>query len=597
MAKIKVSDYIASRLKNIYDIKNVFMVSGGGAMHLNDSFGKYIPYICNHNEQACAIAAEGYAKASSKLAVVNVTTGPGGLNCLNGVFGQWTDSVPVLYISGQVKRATTLASCPDLNLRQLGDQEADIISVVKPLTKYAVMVKNPLEIKYHLDRAVYEATTGRKGPVWLDIPIDVQAAVIEEQELIDFDISCKPPSTKEYCKITEVLNRLSLAKTPLIVAGHGIRLSGMKHTFLDILKNLNIPVVTTFNGFDLLSEDTPQYIGRIGTIGQRAGNFALQNADLVLFLGTRNNIRQISYNWENFARNAYKIVVDIDKAELEKPLVKPDMAIHADLADFLPLLKEALTSIDKPQWLTFCWDLKERYSFGNTKEYSQTGDKINVYYFVRRLTELMSENDVCVTANGTAIIASVQTAMVKNNQRIFSNSGDASMGYDLPAAIGACVANNKKNTICIAGDGSLMMNLQELQTLKHHNLPVKIFILNNDGYSSIKQTQTNFFEGRNTGAGTNSGVSIPDFVKVGSAFDIKSIRLESPDEIDNTIKDVLSAKGPVLCDVIVNPDYIFTPKLSSRKLEDGTMISPSLEDMYPFLPRDEYERNFYSPLK
>ena len=592
MAKIKVSDYIASRLKNIYDIKNVFMVSGGGAMHLNDSFGKYIPYICNHNEQACANAAEGYAKASSKLAVVNVTTGPGGLNCLNGVFGQWTDSVPVLYISGQVKRATTLASCPDLNLRQLGDQEADIISVVKPLTKYAVMVKNPLEIKYHLDRAVYEATTGRKGPVWLDIPIDVQAAVIDEQELIDFDISCKPPSTKEDCKITEVLNRLSLAKTPLIVAGHGIRLSGMKNTFLDILKNLNIPVVTTFNGFDLLNEDTPQYIGRIGTIGQRAGNFALQNADLVLFLGTRNNIRQISYNWENFARNAYKIVVDIDKAELEKPLVKPDMAIHADLADFLPLLKESLTSIDKPQWLTFCRDLKERYSFGNTKEYSQTGDKINVYYFVRRLTELMSENDVCVTANGTAIIASVQTAMVKNNQRIFSNSGDASMGYDLPAAIGACVANNKKNTICIAGDGSLMMNLQELQTLKHHNLPVKIFILNNDGYSSIKQTQTNFFEGRNTGAGTNSGVSIPDFVKVGSAFDIKSIRLESPDEIDNTIKDVLSAKGPVLCDVIVNPDYIFTPKLSSRKLEDGTMISPSLEDMYPFLPRDEYEKNF-----
>ena len=593
MAKIKVSDYIASRLKNIYDIKNVFMVSGGGAMPLNDSFGKYIPYICNHNEQACAIAAEGYAKASSKLAVVNVTTGPGGLNCLNGVFGQWTDSVPVLYISGQVKRATTLASCPDLNLRQLGDQEADIISVVKPLTKYAVMVKNPLEIKYHLDRAVYEATTGRKGPVWLDIPIDVQAAVIDEQELIDFDISCKPPSTKEDCKITEVLSRLSLAKTPLIVAGHGIRLSGMKHTFLDILKNLNIPVVTTFNGFDLLNEDTPQYIGRIGTIGQRAGNFALQNADLVLFLGTRNNIRQISYNWENFARNAYKIVVDIDKAELEKPLVKPDMAIHADLADFLPLLKESLTSIDKPQWLTFCRDLKERYSFGNTKEYSQTGDKINVYYFVRRLTELMSENDVCVTANGTAIIASVQTAMVKNNQRIFSNSGDASMGYDLPAAIGACVANNKKNTICIAGDGSLMMNLQELQTLKHHNLPVKIFILNNDGYSSIKQTQTNFFEGRNTGAGTNSGVSIPDFVKVGSAFDIKSIRLESPDEIDNTIKNVLSAKGPVLCDVIVNPDYIFTPKLSSRKLEDGTMISPSLEDMYPFLPRDEYEKNFY----
>ena len=591
MAKIKLSDYIAKRLKEIYNIPLFFMVSGGGAMHLNDSLGRYIPYICNHNEQACAIAAEGYARVSQKLAVVNVTTGPGGLNCLNGVFGQWTDSVPVLYISGQVKYSTTMDSCKDIPLRQLGDQEVDIISVVKPLTKYAVMVTKPEEIKYHLDRAIHEATTGRKGPVWLDIPINVQSALIDEKDLIDFDITCKAaPSAKE-CKTDEILKRIEAAKRPLIIAGHGIRLSGMKDTFLKLIKKLNIPVVTTFNGIDLLPSDFPNCIGRIGTIGQRAANFALQNADLVLCLGTRNNIRQVSYNWENFAKKAFKIMVDIDAAELQKPLVKPDMAINADLEDFLPLLETEAKNIEKKEWLEFCKNLKTKYSFKNTPEYNQNGEKINVYHFIHRLTELLKEKDVCVTANGTAIVASVQTAVIKENQRYFSNSGDASMGYDLPAAIGACLANNKKNTVCLAGDGSIMMNLQELQTIVHNNLPVKIFIINNDGYSSIKQTQNNFFEGRNTGAGRTSGVSLPDFVKVGQAFGIESFKLEKPDEVDNVIEKTLNAANPVICEVLVNPDYIFSPKLSSKKLPDGTMVSPSLENMYPFLPEDEYKSN------
>ena len=591
MAKIKLSDYIAKRLKEIYNIQLFFMVSGGGAMHLNDSLGRYIPYICNHNEQACAIAAEGYARVSQKLAVVNVTTGPGGLNCLNGVFGQWTDSVPVLYISGQVKYSTTMDSCKDIPLRQLGDQEVDIISVVKPLTKYAVMVTKPEEIKYHLDRAIHEATTGRKGPVWLDIPINVQSALIDEKDLIDFDITCNAaPSAKE-CKTDEILKRIEAAKRPLIIAGHGIRLSGMKDTFLKLLKKLDIPVVTTFNGIDLLPSDFPNCIGRIGTIGQRAANFALQNADLVLCLGSRNNIRQVSYNWENFAKKAFKIMVDIDAAELQKPLVKPDMAINADLEDFLPLLETEAKNIEKKEWLEFCKNLKAKYSFKNTPEYIQNGEKINVYHFIHRLTELLKEKDVCVTANGTAIVASVQTAVIKENQRYFSNSGDASMGYDLPAAIGACLANNKKNTVCLAGDGSIMMNLQELQTIVHNNLPVKIFIINNDGYSSIKQTQNNFFEGRNTGAGRTSGVSLPDFVKVGQAFGIESFKLEKPDEIDNAIEKTLNAANPVICEVLVNSDYIFIPKLSSKKLPDGTMISPSLENMYPFLPEDEYKSN------
>lgn len=590
MSKIKVSDYIAKRLKEIYNVKNVFMVSGGGAMHLNDSFGKYIPYICNHNEQASAIAAEGYAKASQKLAVVNVTTGPGGLNCLNGVFGQWTDSVPVLYISGQVKFSTTLASCPDIKLRQLGDQEADIISVVKPLTKYAKMVTEPKEIKYHLDKAIHEATTGRKGPVWLDIPMNVQSALVEEDELIDCDYSCGISPTKNDCKIEEIISKLKNAKRPLIVAGHGIRLSGQKSNFIKLLDKFKIPVVTTFNGFDLIPDNHPCFIGRIGTIGQRCGNFALQNADIVMFLGTRNNIRQISYNWENFAKNAYKIIVDIDNAELQKPTVKPDMAINIDLEDFLPLLAESAGEITKPDWLDFCKKLKEKYSFENTAEYKHT-DKINAYGAVRRITELLPQGAACVLGNATAIIASMQTALIKENQRYFSNSGDASMGYDVPAAIGACVASGNQSTFCITGDGSIMMNIQELQTIKHNNLPVKIFIINNDGYISIKQTQNNFFEGRNTGAGTNSGVSIPDFVKVGSAFGIESFRITRPDEIDGAINKMINSKTPLICEIMVNPDYIFSPKLSSKKLADGTMISPSLEDMYPFLPREEFEQN------
>lgn len=589
---IKLSDYIAKRLKEVYGVTNLFMVSGGGAMHLNDSFGKYIPYICNHNEQACAIAAEGYARVNQELAVVNVTTGPGGLNCLNGVFGEWTDSVPVLYISGQVKFPTTIASCPDIPLRQLGDQEVDIISVVKPLTKYAKMVTDPNEIKYHLDRAIYEATTGRKGPVWLDIPINIQASMIEEDDLKDF----VPPKKIIYeLKINDIISKLKDAKRPLLIAGHGIRLAGMIDVFKNIIDNYDIPFVTTFNGFDMIPSNHKNFVGRIGTIGQRCGNFALQNSDLVICLGTRNNIRQASYNFENFAKNAYKISVDIDGAELNKPTVIPDFKVNADLAEFLPEFEKAL----KPdilknmssEWLDFSKKLQDKYSFENTREYHQSGDKINVYSFVRRVTELMKEKDVCVMANATATICTFQTAEIKENQRFFSNSGDASMGYDLPAAIGACVANNRKNTVCFAGDGSIMMNLQELQTIKHHNLPIKIFILNNDGYISIKQTQNNFFEGRNTGAGVNSGVTTPDFVKIGNAFAIEAFRITDPEDVDTAIKKMLMSDKPMICEVMVNPDYIFTPKLSSRKLEDGSMISPSLEDMFPFLDREEFNSN------
>jgi len=588
MSKIKVSDYIAKRLKEFYGIKHFFMVSGGGAMHLNDSLGRHIEYTANHHEQACAIAAEGYARVNQNLAVVNVTTGPGGLNCLNGVFGQWTDSVPVLYLSGQVKFSTTIASCPEIGLRQLGDQEVDIISVVKPLTKYAKMVTEPNEIKYHLDKAIYEATTGRFGPVWLDIPMNVQGAMIEESDLINFVPSEK---TQYELKIDEVIEKLTSAQRPLLVVGHGIRLSKQEEVLQEILKKVQIPLVTTFNGVDSIEDSHPCYIGRIGTIGQRAGNFALQNADLVLCLGTRNNIRQASYNYENFAKNAFKIVVDIDDAELNKPTVVPDLKIQADLAEFLPALLEKIPSLDNSEWMQWCQDKKAKFSFENTAEYQQNSDIINPYYFVHQLTEQMSENELCIATNGSACVCLFQTGTVKKGQRVFWNSGNASMGYDLPAAIGACVAHNRKNTICLAGDGSIMMNLQELQTIKHNNLPIKIFVIANEGYASIKQTQKNFFNGHMVGSGKDSGVSVPDFVKIGAAFGLKSVKIFNPADLDEKIAEVLKADEPVICEVVVNSDYSFSPKLSARKLDDGTMISPSLEDMFPFLSREEYEEN------
>ena len=585
---IKVSDYIAKRLKETYGVKHVFMVSGGGAMHLNDSFGKYLDYICNHNEQACSLAAEGYARLNQELAVVNVTTGPGGLNALNGLFGAWTDSAPILFVSGQVKYTTTMESCKDIPLRQLGDQEVDIISCVKSLCKYAVTVTDPKTIGYHLDRAVYEAMNGRRGPVWINVPINVQAALVNETELEFFAAPEKPVYD---LKITEIVNRLKSAERPVIVAGHGIRLAGQIENLKALLKKLPFPVVTTFNGFDVIENDDPHYIGRIGTVGQRAGNFTLQNADCVLFLGTRNNIRQASYNWENFAKRAFKIVVDIDQAELDKPTVRPDLAVRADLAEFLPALIEKTPQIKAENWLNWCRKRKTKFDFAHTPEYQQTGDQINAYAFTRRLSELLPEDDRFVMANGFCCVGPFQPAVIKKGQRYLLNSGDASMGYDLPAAIGMCIASGKRETVCFAGDGSIMMNLQELQTIKHHNLPIKIFVLNNDGYLSIKMTQNNFFEGRHCGDGRDSGVSTPDFVKVGEAFGIKSVKLTDPAKVDETVAAVLAANEPVLCEVIVNPDYIFSPKLSARKLPDGTMISPTLEDMFPFLDRDEFERN------
>ena len=516
---IKVSDYIAQRLKNFYGVKHVFLISGGGAMHLNDSFGKYLDYTCNHHEQASAMAAEGYARVNQELAVVNVTTGPGGLNTLNGVFGQWTDSVPVLYISGQVKYSTTINSCKVAGLRQLGDQEVDIVRVVTPLVKYAKTVTDPLEIKVVLDKAITMATTGRYGPVWIDIPMDVQGSYIDENDLYtdnpfvgtaydDCDIKCD-----------EVISLLKHANSPLIVAGHGLRLSQSQEIFLELIDKLKIPVVTTFNGVDIIAEDNDYYIGRVGTLGQRAGNFALQNADLIICLGTRNNIRQVSYNWEKYAPKAKIVVVDIDQAELSKPTIKIDLAICADVRDVINNFIYKLTHGEVPifsKWLIWCRSCKQKYHPTRELLYLNNNEYINPYLFTMRLTEAMSSTDVLVAGNGSACVCVFQAGVVKKGQRFIWNSGDASMGYDLPAAIGASIASPDRQVICLAGDGSLMMNLQELQTMKHYNLPIKLFVLNNDGYVSIQQTQNNFFSDNIVACTQDTGVTFPNFIKYDS---------------------------------------------------------------------------------
>ena len=586
---MKLSDYIVKRLEQ-YGVRHAFLVTGGGAMHLNDSFGKSkkIKLIFNHHEQASAIAAEGYARTKQQLAVVCVTTGPGGLNCLNGVFGAWTDSAPVLFISGQVKRATTLGTCPALPLRQLGDQETDIIRVVTPITKYARILRRPEDVETILEQAIFWATTGRPGPVWLDIPLDVQSAQIDPKKLKNFT---RPTAPKIYpaALLQKTIKLLSQAKKPLIVAGHGVRLAGAQKDLYKLISQTQTPVVTTFNGLDLVPETHPLFAGHIGTIGQRAGNFTLQNADVILFLGTRNNIRQVSYNWENFAKTATKIVVDIDPAELKKPTVRPDLPICADLKEVFPfLLKHLKKPLGTNAWRAHCQQL--RHDFSPLGEFTFSGDgKVHPYLFMDTLTQQLPAGQTIVAANATAFVAFFQAAHIKQNQRAFSNSGCASMGYGLPAAIGACITNGKP-VICLEGDGSIMMNLQELQTVKTNHLPLKIFILKNGEYHSIFQTQNNFFKGRLTGCNATSGVEVPDFVRVAKAFGLPALRITKNKELPSKIKRVLQHKGPLVCEVDCLSDYIFAPKLSARKLSNGILQSPTLEDMFPFLDRETYKK-------
>jgi acetolactate synthase-1/2/3 large subunit len=600
---MKLSNYIFKTLKS-NDIDTVFLVTGGGAMHLNDAVGRTegLTFICNHHEQASAIAAEGYARITNKPAILNVTTGPGGINALNGVYGAYTDSIPMIILSGQVKKETMLSTYQIPGLRQLGDQEVDIISMVKGITKYAVEITDPQSIRYHLEKAIYLCTNGRPGPCWLDIPIDVQAAIINENELPGFTENELVPLNENQLLIdvTLVIEQLKQANRPILLGSTGIRLADAVPEFQEFAELLEIPIVTTWT-HDIIHHDHPQYIGKQGSIGDRAGNFAVQNADLVLIIGSRMPIRQVSYNWENFARHAYKIYVDIDPAELQKPLLKADLPLLYDAKVFLKAMirelkknRTATNQLKRDQWLNWCRERKLKYPILQA-HHKDSNKPINPYYFLHELQQKLTGNDIIVCGNASACIITFQTSFIKKGQRLFSNSGCASMGYDLPAAIGAAVADPSKRIICIAGDGSLQMNIQELQTLVHHQFNIKLFVLDNNGYLSIKSTQKNFF-GLEIGSAPQNGVSFPDMEKIGKAYGIPSVTIEKFD-FNQQLEEALSSVGPMIINVKLDPDQLFEPKLSSKQLPGGKMISAPLEDMFPFLSKEELASNMIVPMK
>ena len=567
-------------------------------MHLNDSIGTSgLRYVCTHHEQAAAMAAEGYARITNLPAVLNVTTGPGGINALNGVFGAWTDSIPMLILSGQVKRETAMATYGLTDIRQLGDQEVDIIRMVRGITKYSVWVDDPATIAYHLERAWHLAQTGRPGPCWLDIPVDVQSAQIDPDTLRHYDpseddLGFSPAEVSQ--QVADTLKRIREAQRPVLFAGTGVRLANALPEFTAVARRLHIPVVTAWT-HDLIASDDELFCGRPGTIGERAGNFTVQNSDVLLILGSRLNIRQTSYNWPSFARFATKIQVDIDAAELRKPTIKPDIGIHCDVKLFLTEMLRQLEA-DAGQhsnsaheaWLQWCKERQAKFPVVLEKQ-KLAGPPLNPYYFIDRLFDILDGDDAVVCGNATACIVPYQAGKLKLGQRLISNSGSASMGYDLPAAIGVAFAKDGR-VICLAGDGSIQLNIQELQTIAHNKLPIKIFVLNNGGYLSIRQTQTGFFQGRLIGTGDTSGVSFPDMVKIGNAYGIPSFPITRISDLD-LIQTEMDKPGPTIFDVFLDVAQEFEPRLRSRILPDGKIQTPNLEDMYPFLSAEELAAN------
>jgi len=599
---IRLADYVMRTLVQ-RGVTDCFIVTGGGAMHLNDAVGRCegMRWLPNHHEQACAMAAQGYARMLNKPALVQVTTGPGGTNALTGVFGAFVDSLPMIVVSGQVKRETMMSSY-DLPLRQLGDQEVDIIAMAKPVTKYAACVTDPKTIRYHLERAIHEASAGRPGPVWIDIPVDVQAAMVDEDSMEVFTPEPKRPSPLKGPRlasvVADVAMRLAKAERPVIYAGSGVRLAGAAANFEKLARKLAIPVVTGFNAHDLLATDNPLFVGRPGTIGYRPGNFAVQNSDCVLVLGCRLNIRQISYAWQNFARAADLIVVDVDAAELAKPTIKPALAVHADAGEVIRMLlavKWPTHVAAHEEWVAWCAERKAKYPVV-LAEYWARENGVNPYCFGDALSKALEADDVIVTGDGTACISTFQSSKLRAGQRLFSDSGCAPMGFDLPAAIGACVAHERGRVMCIAGDGSIMLNVQELQTLRGHSLPVKLFIFNNNGYLSIRLTQDNFFPGNAVGAGPESGVTFPDFGKLAGGFGIPFERVTRNADLDAAIRATLAHDGPAICEVVLDAAQPFSPRVSSKRLSDGTMVTAPLEDMFPFLSESELASNMIVPM-
>ena len=605
----RLADYIADFLC-AHGVTDVFSVVGGGAMHLNDALGHHpdLHVTYNHHEQACAMAAEAYARLDNRIAAVCVTTGPGGTNALTGVVGGWLDSIPMFILSGQVRYDTTaryaMRFTGGLPLRAVGDQEYDIVKSVAPMTKFAAMLEDPQQIRFLLEKAWHLATTGRPGPVWLDIPVNYQGMYIDTDSLPGYDPTAEdaalPPPVAEDT-IRRVLDLVAGAKRPVFHAGYGIRLSGGYEAFRKAAEKLNIPIVTYWNAVDLVEDDHPLYCGRAGNMGDRPGNWAIQNADLILAVGTRISIRQVGYNWKTWARAAKVVMVDIDPAEMKKHTLHVDLPIWADAKDFLEKLDAAAgvgPVFQGRDWLDTCRRWKREYPVVQPRQWEENGTTANVYAFVRYLSSRLPENSLTAVSNGACCVVGNQAYVIQKGSRMANNSAIASMGYGLPAAIGTCIGGGRRTTNCLQGEGSNMMNLQELQTILTNRLPIKIFLINNQGYHSIRITQTNLFSDHcKVGVGPESGdLSFPEFSKLASAFGYPYFSAHSNAEMKAVVDAALAADGAVFCEIFTDTKQVWEPKSSTKRLADGTLVSPPLEDLAPFLPREELERNMFIPL-
>jgi len=589
---VKLSDYVVAFLES-QGVKHVFMVPGGGAMHLNDSLGqsKSIEWVSNLHEQASAMAAETYAKATGNLGVALFTTGPGGTNAITGVAGAWLDSTPCLFLSGQVKR-------PDLKgksgVRQMGVQEVDIVSAVKAMTKYAQLIIDPDSIRYHLEKAVHLARSGRPGPVWIDVPLDVQAATIDVGRLRGYRAPKRramPGSLIEQVKT--IVAMLGASERPIILAGNGVRLAGAEEAFKALVKTLKVPVLLTWLAIDLFAHDEENLIGKPGTVAPRGVNFALQNADFLLVIGARLDFTITGYAPERLARGAKKVMVDIDPAEIAK--LEPYLALGlcCDAKDFIAALAKATAGMQprlRPAWQARCAQWKTRYPVLLPEHATQEG-LVSTYFLADCLSELLPEGAPIVSGSSGAGIEIFQHALrLKRGQRLYHTTALGAMGYGLPAAIGACLGSDRRETVLVDGDGGIQLNIQEFATIARLQLPIKIFILNNDGYSSIRTSQQRWF-GRQTGADPRSGLTLPDLVPLAQAYGLHAVRIGDQRDLMAQLRAVLATEGPVVCDVVCRPDEARVPSLSSAQRPDGSLYSKPLEDLWPFLPRDEFIEN------
>jgi acetolactate synthase I/II/III large subunit len=599
---MRVADYVMEFVAR-QGVKHVFLIAGGGAMHLNDALARcsFLTFVCNHHEQAAAIAAENYSKVTNNLGVALLTTGPGGTNAITGVAGAWLDSTPSLFISGQVKRADRMY-LPDgtpLGVRQRGSQEVDIVSLVKPITKYAVTIEDPQSIRYHLEKAASLARTGRPGPVWIDIPLDVQASSVEPSLLQGFEPEALPQesATGWVVQFEEVVDRLNRAKRPFLFAGNGVRISGAAAAFEKLVRHLNIPTGLTWMAMDLLDDDDPLFVGRPGTVAPRAANFALQNADFVLVIGARLDAPLMGWDPRQFARGAYKAVVDIDPAELRKLKGSIDNPICADARSFVDRMLERVVprrdkqnDQDRTAWIERCREWKTRYPL--VLPAHRAPGLVSIYHLAEVIGQELGPKDRVVSgSSGNAIEVFLLAYRARKGHRIFHTAGLGAMGYGIPASIGVCLGSGGRKTICVEGDGGLQLNIQELATIAHLELPIKLFVLNNRGYASIRATQKNYFGGPNIGCDSNTGVSVPDYRKVARAYGLKTAVIEDQSDLRDGVRRVLRGCGPVLCDVQVIPDEMRAPRVTSIQRADGSFVSKPLEDLWPFLERDEFARN------